>query len=203
MGATLMKTNPVKVYLRREEIVLRAKEAGRDIPETVWKILEENKSHIDKAEDFKKKYGLASYKEIDDAAVKFVLGHPFVHSACLTIDTYEELESFVALSGKKLEPAETDMLADYESVHGRYYCRHACGRCEPYCPHSVPVNTIMRYHHYFSAQGREKYAVEKYHSLSGENATVCSQCVGYCEAACPYGVPIKGLLILAHHTLNP
>jgi aryl-alcohol dehydrogenase-like predicted oxidoreductase len=109
MGATLMKTNPVRVYLRREGYINRAKEAGREIPEAVWKILEENKRHVDKAEDFKKKYGLTSYKEIDDAAIKFVLSHPYVHSACLTIDTFEELESFVSLSGKKLDPAETDM----------------------------------------------------------------------------------------------
>jgi aryl-alcohol dehydrogenase-like predicted oxidoreductase len=108
MGATLMKTNPVRVYLRREENVNRAKEAGREIPEIVWKILEENKRFVDKAEEFKKKYGLASYKEIDEAAIKFVLSHPYVHSACLTIDTFEELELFVALSGKRLEPAETD-----------------------------------------------------------------------------------------------
>ncbi|MGB8951753.1 MAG: aldo/keto reductase [Candidatus Aminicenantales bacterium] len=106
MGVTLMKTNPVRVYLRREEIVNRAKEAGREISKEVWEILEENKRFVHRAEDFKKKYGLASYKEIDDAAIKFVLSHPSVHSACLTIDTYEELESFVALSGKKLEAAE-------------------------------------------------------------------------------------------------
>jgi predicted aldo/keto reductase-like oxidoreductase len=202
MGATLMKTNPVRVYLRREEYINRAKKAGREIPKKVWELLEENKRHVDKAEDFKKKYGLTSYKEIDDAAIKFVLSHPYVHSACLTIDTFEELESFVTLSGKKLEPAERDMLADYESVYGRYYCRHACGQCEPYCPHSVPINSIMRYHHYFSAQRREKYAMEKYNSLSGMDATLCSNCVGYCESACPYGVPIQGLLLLAHQTLT-
>jgi len=202
MGATLMKTNPVRVYLRREEYVNRAKEAGREIPEIAWKILEENKRHVEKAEDFKKKYGLTSFNEIDDAAIKFVLSHPYVHSACLTIDTFEELESFVTLSGKKLESTERDMLADYESVYGRYYCRHACGQCEPYCPHSVPVNTIMRYYHYFSAQRREKYAMEKYNSLSRTNAIVCSSCAGYCESACPYSVHIQGLLILAHQTLT-
>ena len=202
MGATLMKTNPVRVYLRREEYINSVKKAGREIPKKVWELLEENKRHVDKAEDFKKKYGLTSYKEIDDAAIQFVLSHPYVHSACLTVDTFEELESFVALSGKKLEPAERDMLADYESIYGRYYCRHACGQCEPCCPHSVPINSIMRYSHYFSAQRREKYAMEKYKSLSGMDAALCSNCVGYCESACPYGVPIQGLLILAHQTLT-
>ncbi|UCE22240.1 MAG: aldo/keto reductase [Candidatus Aminicenantes bacterium] len=202
MGATLMKVNPVRVYLRREEFLNRAKEAGRDIPEIIWDWLEENKRHVERAEDFKKKYGLTSNREIDDAAIKFALSHPDVHSVCPTIDTFEELESYIALSGKKLESTERDMLADYESVYGRYYCRHACGQCEPYCPHSVPVNTIMRYHHYFSAQRREKYAMEKYNSLSRTNAMVCSSCAGYCESACPYSVQIQGLLILAHQTLT-
>jgi predicted aldo/keto reductase-like oxidoreductase len=94
------------------------------------------------------------------------------------------------------------MLTDYESGLGQYYCRYACGQCEGSCPHGVPVNTVMRYFHYFAAQRREKFAMEKYHALGENCADVCSNCGGSdCEKACPYGVPVQGLLVLAHQAL--
>jgi predicted aldo/keto reductase-like oxidoreductase len=94
------------------------------------------------------------------------------------------------------------MLTDYKSLSGSLYCRHACGECEPRCPNDVPVNTIMRYQHYFMSQGREKQAMEKYAALPRTNAAVCVDCVGHCEMACPYGVKVQGLLMAAHHTLS-
>ncbi|MDH5385777.1 MAG: hypothetical protein OEY18_13830, partial [Candidatus Aminicenantes bacterium] len=70
------------------------------------------------------------------------------------------------------------------------------------CPQGVPVNTIMRYNHYFVAQGREKEAMEKYNKIPGTKADMCSTCSGYCEGACPHNVPIQGMLLLAHEQLS-
>ena len=92
------------------------------------------------------------------------------------------------------------MLSDYKNKFAHSYCRHACGQCEPSCPHDVPVNTIMRYHHYFVAQHREKYAMEKYYALQNRAVSLCSNCAGYCQNACPHNVPIQGLLLQAHYT---
>ena len=64
------------------------------------------------------------------------------------------------------------------------------------------MNTIMRYNHYFTAQKREKHAMEHYATLAGNNAAACSGCSGLCQEACPYGVSIQGLLITAHQTLS-
>jgi len=66
----------------------------------------------------------------------------------------------------------------------------------------VPVNTIMRYHHYFEAPGGERFAMEKYAGLEGGGADLCVTCAGWCENACPYGVPIQGLLNMAHARLS-
>ena len=60
----------------------------------------------------------------------------------------------------------------------------------------------MRYHHYYTAQGKEKYALKKYHQLKSAKADLCMNCPGYCEKACSYGVPIQGMLIMAHHDLT-
>jgi ferredoxin len=112
------------------------------------------------------------------------------------------LENFISLSGTRLEDMEKKKLAAYKEGCGPLYCRHACGICESVCPNRVPVNTIMRYNHYFEAQGKEKYAMKCYAKMSAPKADLCAQCQGYCESACPYGVSIQGLLTLAHRTLS-
>lgn len=202
MGTTLMKTNPVKFYQGMQDILERNRKRGR-ISEQFFKIMEEYKTLIDQGEGFMKKYGITGAEQARDAAIKFCISNPDVHSVCPTMNSFEELKTFVALSGTRLDPKGKAMLADYESELGRYYCRHACGQCEGSCPQGIPVNTIMRYFHYFTAQGREKFAMEKYHALSGNSADTCSNCVeSYCEKACPYGVPVQGLLVLAHQTLT-
>ncbi len=201
MGTTLMKINPVKFSSDMTNSLKRAKDAGRELSETFLKMIEEYQVHAAQAESFKKKYEITSSGQMRDAAIKFVLGHPDVHTVSPTINSFEDLAAYVSLSGAKLKQHDKAMLADYKSVYGRFYCRHACGKCESSCPQSVPVNTIMRYQHYFAAQGREKQAMGKYLALPGNNASGCSSCSGLCQSACPYNVPIQGLLIDAHDTL--
>jgi ferredoxin len=66
----------------------------------------------------------------------------------------------------------------------------------------VPVNTILRYQHYFAAQRREKEAMGYYAGIPGVRADACRDCGAPCEAACPYGVPVQGMLLVAHDTLS-
>jgi predicted aldo/keto reductase-like oxidoreductase len=201
MGTTLMKTDPVRAYHDIEQMYARMKERGR-VTEAAEKILADFRSRADMAHEFGKKYGMSGEKEVRGAAIKFCLANPDVHSVCPTINTYEDLEFYMSLSGEKLGPVEGDMLADYKSLSGNLYCRHACGECESQCPHDVPVNTIMRYQHYFMSHGREKHAMEKYAALPRTKADVCTDCTGHCESACPYGVKIHALLMAAHQTLS-
>jgi predicted aldo/keto reductase-like oxidoreductase len=201
MGTTLMKTDPVRTYTDLEQMYARMREKGR-VTEAAEKILGEYRIRVEKGREFAQKYGLSRDKEVRGAAIKFCLGNPDVHSVCPSINTYEDLEFYGSLSGGRLDPVEQDMLADYRSFSGSLYCRHACGICEPQCPHDVPVNTIMRYQHYFMSQGREKHAMTKYAALQRTNAAVCTDCKGHCEAACPFGVRIQGLLMAAHQTLS-
>ncbi len=202
MGTTLMKANPVIEYRDLKDFFEKAKEAGRDIPEQAVKMLDLYKSRAEEAEAFKKKYNLISFEEVRAAAIRFGLSHPDVHSTCPTITNYSDLEAYVALSGTTLSRVETQMLTDYRAVCGGLYCRHACGLCEPHCPHHVPVNTIMRYNHYFVAQHRERRAMVKYAQMQAAKADKCRDCAGHCQAACPYSVPVQGLLLSAHHRLT-
>jgi predicted aldo/keto reductase-like oxidoreductase len=202
VGTTIMKTNPVLNYLERKVEMDKAEEEGRDIPPRARALMERLKARADRAEGFKNKYDLTHFNEVRDAAIKFVLNNPAVSSACPTILNYSDLEAYVSLSGSKFDLKAKNALVAYETTYGEFYCRHACGKCEPRCPHSVPVNTIMRYNHYFIGQGKEKAAMLEYASLPTSRADSCSQCEGHCEEACPYGVPVQGLLMWAHKTLT-
>lgn len=201
MGVTLMKTNPVGVVARYGETAAEARARGR-ISEARERTLREYEAWAGAAEDFKQLHGVSSATEVRDAAIKFCLDNPGVHTVCPSINTFDDLQGFLALSGQTLSARESPMLASYEALLGQYYCRHACGICEPSCPYQVPINTIARYGHYFDVQSREKRAIQKYAALRGPKADVCMECEGHCENACPHQVPVRTLLTRAHENLS-
>jgi len=195
IGTTLMKVNPIRSYNEMKEWLEKNlySKSQEEREELIRKSAEEGVSLKD---------NLKSDKEIRDAAVRFVLSNPNVNTVCYTLQNYSEAQEFLKLSGGRLTSRDKELLASYSRECGSLYCRHACGLCEPACPHQVPVNTIMRYDHYFVAQGREKHAMAEYAALESQKADRCQDCAGYCESACPYGVPIQALLAAAHHTLS-
>jgi predicted aldo/keto reductase-like oxidoreductase len=201
MGVTLMKTNPVGVVERASESAAAARASGR-ISEARDRLLRDYEEWARAAEAFKERHGVRSATEVRDAAIKFCLDHPGVHAVCPTMNTFDELEAFVALSGQTLSGSDPTMLASYEHLLGSYYCRHACGICEPSCPNQVPVNTISRYGHYFNVQSRERQAIQKYAKLAAPRAEACADCEGFCESACPFGVRVRTLLTRAHENLS-
>jgi predicted aldo/keto reductase-like oxidoreductase len=201
IGVTLMKTNPVRSYHSIKDEAEKLEKEGK--PGGFFRaILPRLKEKADKADDFINKYNLQNKDEIRDAAIRFVLNNQDTHSVCISFNNFDEVASYIRLSGSRLTIADQTKLDAYREGCGALYCRHACGICEPQCPYGVPVNTIMRYDHYFAAQGREKYAMLKYAELSRKKADFCQSCEGHCESACPYGVPIQGLLALAHQRLT-
>ncbi len=203
VGATLMKTNPVLNYMERQEEADMAAESGRQLSESRLATLSHLKDRADRAIEFRKQYGLTDYDQIRSAAIRFVLNHPDVSCVCATIKNFSDLDFYIDLSGKRLDIAAKKSLSLYHTGPGRYYCRHACGICESACPLGIPINTIMRYDHYFQAQGRIESAVSKYSRLPAhKQSQVCKNCSGLCQNNCPYGVPIHGLLVQAHTRLT-
>lgn len=202
IGAALMKTKPVAAYYLLKSRVEQLEKEGKEIHPFYKEGLVRFKDKADRAEQFIKKYDLKNLDEINAAAIRFVLDNPNVSTVCCSLRNYDDMARFIPLSGSKLSESDKAKLAAYKEGCGELYCRHACGLCEPQCPHQVPVNTIMRYNHYFLAQGREKEAMLNYAGIPGAKAERCGECPGYCEAACPYNVPIQGMLILAHDQLS-
>jgi predicted aldo/keto reductase-like oxidoreductase len=214
IGTTLMKVNPIRSYNQMKEFLEKNlySKSQKEQEEQIKKAAEEGVSlkdvekrmaiKVENAQEFIKRHNLKSDKEIRHAAVRFVLSNPNVNTVCYTLQNYSEAQEFLKLSGSRLTSRDKELLASYSRECGSLYCRHACGLCEPACPYQVPVNTIMRFDHYFVAQSREKYAMAEYAALESQKADRCQDCVGFCESACPYGVPVRALLAAAHHTLT-
>jgi len=202
IAVTIMKANPVGTFNWIQQEVEKVKNSGEKMPDYLPALLERVKKVADQADSFKNTYNLTNDADLLVAAYRFVLSHPDVHTVCCMVQNYEELDTYAALSGTKLSPLEEKKLSAYAGTYGQLYCRHACGQCEAECPRGVPVNAIMRFRHYFSAQGREKHAMTEYAGLEKGWADQCAGCAGYCQKACPYGVPIQAMLSLAHRTLT-
>jgi len=203
IGCTLMKTKPVdKYFVMKGMVEERAKKEGKEIPEGTKKMMEAFKERADRANEFMKKNNITDPRAIRDAAVRFVLKNPNVHTVCTNFQSFEDIDPYLALSGSPMTAADKKKLSLYLEGCGSFYCRHACGECESRCPHGVPVNTIMRYNFYFESQGREKEAMEKYAGLSTPIADLCETCTGHCQSACPHNVHIHGLLTNAHRNLT-
>ncbi len=202
IGVALMKTTPIAIYYSLKSRVEALEKDKKEINPLYADGVKRYHEKFEAAQEFIRTHGLNSPEEIRDAAVRFVLSDPRVHTACLQTQTYDALEAILRLSGTRLSSAEGGRLDAYGEGCGSLYCRHACGVCEPSCPHGVPINTIMRYNQYFAAQRREKEAMRFYAAIPGARADVCADCDAPCEAACPYGVPVQGMLLLAHDTLS-
>lgn len=202
IGCTLMKTKPLDRYLiAKKQMEEQLKKSGEKMSEGAKQRLDVFKQAADQAEAFGKKHNLKNPREIRNAAVKFVLSNPLVTNAVIHFRSFDDVDPYLELSGKALTPGDKKKLALYREGFNSFYCRHACGLCEAHCPHGVPVNTIMRYNHYFDSQGLEKHAMEKYAALAAANAGKCADCDGHCQAACPYNVHIHAMMNLAHNNL--
>jgi aryl-alcohol dehydrogenase-like predicted oxidoreductase len=103
IGTTLMKTTPVaKYYIVKNRIDQMEKE-GKKIPAFYQDGLSRYKQKADLAEKFITKHNLKTPEEIRTAAIKFVLSNPCVNTVCCSLQTYEEMEMILPLSGQKLD----------------------------------------------------------------------------------------------------
>ncbi len=202
IGVTIMKSNPVNRYYAALERIENLKKEGKEADQRTLSYLDRMKATAEKTEKFMKKNNLENYDQLRDTALKFVLNRPEVDVLNLAFKSFDDIDKMLKLSGTNLASAEKRSLGTYKEGAENMYCRHACGICESSCPEKIPVNTILRYNHYFDAQGNEKYAMEKYADLKTSKPDACTNCSGFCESACPYGLPVKGLLKLADNNLS-
>ncbi|MFO7733866.1 MAG: aldo/keto reductase, partial [Candidatus Aminicenantes bacterium] len=102
IAATIMKSNPLGRYYDMKDRVERMKAEGQEIDERMQKSMAQMEETAKQAESFIKEHSLATPSEIKTAALKFVLGDPRVHTLTLAFNTFEDVQSYVGLSGSAL-----------------------------------------------------------------------------------------------------
>jgi predicted aldo/keto reductase-like oxidoreductase len=215
VGTTAMKTAPASLEIDpfdpdnpSEEYagyIKRMVEGGRTREEAVERIqryVKRQQDSLAEARPFIDKHGLTSNAELRKLSIQWVLADPDMHTVCVGIRDFDDVNTFVPLSGTSLDRAGVELLRDYRLAYSRQYCRHGCVECVGACPYQLPVSTIMRYSYYFHAQGREKHAMQRYAALGDSNASLCLVCDAPCSGACPHGVSVQAHLLKAHSLLR-
>ncbi len=203
IAATVMKSNPVKMYNMMKNIVEQAEANNEEIPEYWKSIYEKFKQHYEDAQVYFETNGIISNDDdLSDVATKFALKNPDVNTVLVDFPNFDVLESHIKYASEPLAPAELSHLNELRNKLTNVSCRIGCNVCESSCPHNVPVNTILRYNYYFNVKRQEKYAMQKYKDLPGGKPDACLDCQGFCEKACPYGVLTRPLLAMAHKNLS-
>ena len=194
----IMKANPVDSFDNYDKIVRRGDQLGY----TEQKDYDKLKSWIENNGRFFKMYNMKDIEQIKDGAIQFILTNRNVGTVCCRFRNFSDVEKYVSLSGTTLNDRTSKILADFKESLGFLNCRIGCNICEQACPNKIPVNTIMRYNYYFQVQKMEKKAMQYYQELQSVKPDVCSECEGFCEQACPYGVATRTLLFVAHNNLS-
>ncbi len=203
IATTVMKSNPVKMYNMLKNVAEQTKANNEDLPEQWKNTYEEFKQHNRDAQIYLETNGIISNDdELSDVATKFVLKNPDVNTVLVDFQNFDSLESHIKYANESLTPASLSHLTKLRKTITNISCRIGCNVCESYCPHNVPVNTILRYNYYFTVKKEEKYAMKKYKELPEAKPYYCSDCEGFCEKACPYGVLTRPLLAMAHKNLS-
>jgi len=137
------------------------------------------------------------------AAISWVLSNPSIHCCIPTMSSYSHVEEYVAASGKSLNRADLNVIAEYQRQSNNQYCRVSCSECLSSCPNNVAINDVLRYKMYFENYRMEKEAMRYYAELPKSKMAVnCSNCSGYCESACRFGIKVQEKLIHAHEILR-
>ncbi|UCC41068.1 MAG: aldo/keto reductase [Candidatus Aminicenantes bacterium] len=137
------------------------------------------------------------------AAIRWVISNSNVDCCIPTMSSYSHVEEYVEASGKPLDRASLEMIAEYQRQTKNQYCRVSCSQCLSSCPNDVAINDVLRYSMYFEDYGMEKDAMGYYADIAANKKPLnCAHCAGYCEKACPYGLKVQDKLIHANEILT-
>jgi aryl-alcohol dehydrogenase-like predicted oxidoreductase len=214
VGTTAMKTAPGKLsaepfdpenlselFQQYLDLMLRAGQSRESALRELQKYSDAQNEFVERTQIFAQRYGIENDEALQLASIQWVLQNPDMHTACISVWSFDFIDKIVALSGTELTAPAESMLQQSRYALETQYCRHGCVDCMDSCPFKVPVSKIMRYAYYFEAQGRERHAMSEYAAL-GSGAAPCTDCAGLCAAACPYGLAIQFKMLQAHELLT-
>jgi len=194
--------NPSPDFQAAIERIVGSGETRETAIQRIQDWVDEQTESVTSMQPFLEEHGIESVEQLRAKSIQWVLQNRDMHTVCVTMASFEEIDAHLPLTGTDLSQTEQGWLREYGRLLDRQYCRHACHGCLGACPHDLPVSKIMRYAYYFSSQGREKYAMQKYARLGGKDGSHCLTCSAPCTAACPHGVNVPAQLFAAHSMLT-
>jgi aryl-alcohol dehydrogenase-like predicted oxidoreductase len=215
VGTTAMKTAPGKLraepfdpenlselFEQYVDLMLQTGMSREAALRELKKYSDAQNEFVERTQLFAEQYGIENDEALQLVSIQWVLQNPDMHTACISVWTFDFIDKIVALSGTQLTAPAGSMLEQSRSALDTQYCRHGCVECMASCPFDVPVSNIMRYAYYFEAQGRERHAMSKYAALDGSGALPCKDCTGLCAGACRYDLAIQPNMLQAHRLLT-
>lgn len=215
VGTTAMKTAPGKlraepfdpdnlteVFRQYLGAMLRAGSSRESALRELRAYSDAQNAFVERTQAFAERYGIENEEALQLVSIQWVLQNPDMHTACISAWSFDFIDKLVALSGTRPTASADRLLQESRLALDTQYCRHGCVECMRSCPFKVPVSRIMRYAHYFGAQGQERHAMAEYVALAGSGAAPCGECPGLCSGACPYGLAIQPNMLRAHDLLT-
>ncbi len=194
--------NPSESQIKEIEKHIKRGRSRKEVEQRYKNWAKKQQEEIKRYKPFFEKYKIKTNEQLREATVQWVLNNKKMNVTLITMTNFDIVDKISSLSGTKLSYGNAEFLKDYEKYLGGQYCRHGCDVCFEVCPHDVPVSKIMRYSYYYSMQGREKLAMEKYNRLRERQAVSCLDCDAPCLGACPHNVDAQLQLIKAHSLLK-
>jgi predicted aldo/keto reductase-like oxidoreductase len=194
--------NPTEEYADYLDRLMKRGRTREQAIARINQLVNDRLERMEKTKPFLKKHGIKTEEKLRESSLQWVLGNRDMHTICVSLPGFEDIDQTLPLSGTRLSAAGQAFIRDYEYAFSNTYCRHACNKCVASCPERTPVSTIMRYSYYYQRQGREKFAMGKYARLPHSASLPCLDCEAPCRGACPHGVNIQSSLVKAHTLLT-
>jgi len=215
VGTTAMKTapgifkaesfDPENLSSEQSEWLKRQVERGMSREQAVERLQnyqQGQRETYEKTLPFIEAHGIDSADHLRLAAIQWVLADKRMNTACVSMNSFDEIDKVVGISGTALTRSEADNLKQYAAAFSHRYCRHGCNLCSSACIHGLPVNDIMRFVYYYEFHGDQKSAMQEYRNLSKRNGSLCTDCTAPCLDACPHGFDAQIGLVRAHKMLT-
>ena len=122
------------------------------------------------------------------AALKWALRNPHVHTTIPGITNFKELDDNMAVMANLDMTKEEENFISAASMIEGLYC-NGCQECIKYCPKNLPINDLMRTYMYAYGYGDMKKAKQELDRL-GINNNPCIDC-STCTVKCIKGFNIR------------
>jgi predicted aldo/keto reductase-like oxidoreductase len=138
-------------------------------------------------------------KEI--AAIKTVFSDERMQVVVSEMTNFTELKENMSAVQDPLTPKEARLLEEHRLATANMYC-HGCGHLCETAAKGVPVADVLRYLRYYEAYGKRHEARALYQALPPAARAIAETDLKDVDAACPFGLPVAGLLRKADQQLS-